>query len=108
MSSCLMPLMVYDNGLTLATAWSHPGILSIGKKALLAKVNGRFSRFMTAMGVSILEDRMLTAMKSDDKPMHIRNKNRNTPSMLIGLKAAPTWKPSGTAIISMIPVYWES
>ena len=58
-----------------ATVCSQPGILSIGKNALLANVNGRFSRFITAIGVSILVDRMLIAMKSDDKPTQIRKRN---------------------------------
>jgi hypothetical protein len=100
-----MPFIVYDKGFTFATACSQPGILSIGKKALLAKVNGRFSRFMTAMGVSILVDLMLMAMNSEDKPKHIRNRNANTPSILSGVNAAPTWKPSGTAIINIIAAW---
>jgi len=100
-----MPFIVCDRGLTLATACSQPGILSIGKKALLAKVSGRFSKFITAIGVSILVDLMLMAMNSEDKPKHIRNRNANTPSMLSGVKAAPTWKPSGTAIISIIAAW---
>ena len=84
-----MPFIVKDKGLTDATACNHSGILSMGKKALLAKVNGRFSKFITAIGVSILVDLILMAMKSDDKPIHIRNKNANTPSILIGVKASP-------------------
>ena len=100
-----MPFIVCDKGLTLATACNQSGILSIGKKALLAKVNGRFSRFMTAIGVSILVDLMLIAINSEDKPKHIKNKKANTPSMLSGVKAAPTWKPSGTAIISIIAAW---
>jgi hypothetical protein len=100
-----MPFIVYDRGLTFATVCSQPGILSIGKNALLAKVNGRFSRFMTAIGVSILVDLMLMAMNSEDKPKHIRNRNAKTPRMLSGVKAAPTWKPSGTAIINIIAAW---
>src|SRR3990170_8588883 len=103
--SCLMPSIVYDNGLTLATVCSQPGILSIGKKALLANVNGRFSKFITAIGVSILVDLMLIAMNSEDKPTQIRNRNANTPSMLIGLKLAPNWKPSGIAMSSIIAAW---
>ena len=103
--SCLAPSIVYDKGLTLATVWSQPGILSIGKNALLANVNGRFSRFMTAIGVSILVDLMLMAMNIEDKPMHIRNRSANTPSMLIGVKAAPNSKPRGKAIRSIIAAW---
>ena len=105
MRSCLMPFIVWDRGLTFATACSQSGILSMGKKALLAKVNGKFSRFMTAIGVSILVDLMLMAMNSEDKPMHIKNRNANTPSMLMGVNASPTWKPSGTAIISIMEAW---
>ena len=90
-----MPSIVYDIGLAFATACNHPGILSIGKKALLANVNGRFSKFMTAIGVSILVERMLMAMNSEDKPMHIRNSIANTPSMLSGVKAAPNCEAEG-------------
>src|SRR4030065_1159486 len=103
--SCLMPSIVYDNGLTLATVCSQPGILSIGKKALLANVNGKFSRFITAIGVSILVDLMLMAMNSEDKPTQIRNKNANTPSMLRGVKAKPTLNPSGIAISSIMEAW---
>jgi len=60
---------------------------------------------MTAIGVSILVDLMLMAMNSEDKPKHIRNRNANTPSMLMGVKAAPNWKPSGKAMISIIAAW---
>src|SRR3990170_7641267 len=103
--SCLMPFIVYDNGLTFATVCSQPGILSIGKNALLANVNGKLSRFINAIGVSILVDRMLIAMNKDDKPTQIRKRNANTPSMLRGVKAAPAWNPSGTAMRRIIPAW---
>jgi hypothetical protein len=77
----------------------------MGKNALLAKVNGMFSRFITAIGVSILVDRMLIAMNNDDKPTQIRNRNPKTPRMLRGVKAAPAWKPNGTAIRRIIPAW---
>jgi hypothetical protein len=80
---------VYDKGLTFATACNQPGIRSIGKNALLAKVSGRFSKFMTAMGVSILVDRMFIAMNNEAKPKHIRNKKANVPRMLKGVNAKP-------------------
>jgi hypothetical protein len=77
----------------------------MGKNALLANVRGRFRRFMTAIGVSILDERMLTAMNNDDKPTQIRNRNANTPSILSGVKAAPATKPSGTAINKIIAAW---
>jgi hypothetical protein len=98
-------LIVWDRGLTFATACSQPGILSIGKKALLAKVNGKFSRFITAIGVSILDDRMFTAMNREDRPTHMRNRNANTPRMLSGVNASPTWNPRGIAISRIIPAW---
>ena len=101
-----MPSMVYDIGLAFATACSHVGILSIGKKALLANVNGKLSRFMTAIGVSILVERMLIAMNSEDKPTHTRNSIAKTPRMLSGVNAAPNTKPSGIAI-SRITAAWN-
>src|SRR3972149_8017882 len=104
-SSCLMPFIVYDHGLTFATACSQPGILSIGKNALLANVNGKLSRFVTAIGVSILVERMLIAMNRDDKPTQIRNRNANTPSMLRGVKAKPTLNPSGIAMSGIIDAW---
>jgi hypothetical protein len=60
---------------------------------------------MTAIGVSILVDLMLIAMNNEDKPKHIRNRNANTPSMLMGVKAAPNWKPSGKAMSSIIAAW---
>lgn len=77
----------------------------MGKNALLAKVKGKFSRFITAIGVSILDERMLIAMNNEDRPTQIRNRNANTPSMLSGVKAAPASKPNGTAIMRMIPAW---
>jgi len=78
---------------------------STGKNALLAKVNGRLSRFMTAIGVSILVERMLIAMNSEDKPMQMRNRKRNTPRMFNGVNAEPNVKPKGIAIISIIAAW---
>src|SRR4030042_343234 len=101
-----MPSIVYDIGLAFATACSHVGILSIGKKALLANVNGKLSRFITAIGVSILVERMLMAMNIEDKPMQIRNSIANTPRILSGVKAAPNAKPNGIAI-SRITAAWN-
>lgn len=100
-----MPFIVYDSGLIFATAWSHSGIRSIGKNALLAKVNGRLSKFITAIGVSILVDLMFIAMNSEDKPIHIKNRKANTPRMLMGVKAWPNWNPRGTAISSIIEAW---
>src|SRR3972149_7562050 len=77
----------------------------MGKNALLANVKGRFSKFITAIGVSILVDLMLIAINREDKPTQIRNRNANTPSMLRGVKAAPAWNPSGTAIRRIIPAW---
>ena len=73
--------------------------------AMNSEVKPKHIRFMTAMGVSILVDLMLMAMNSEDKPKHIRNRNANTPSILSGVNAAPTWKPSGTAIINIIAAW---
>ena len=77
----------------------------MGKNALLANVNGRFSKFITAIGVSILVDLMLIAINREDKPTQIRNRNANTPSMLSGVKAKPTWNPSGIAISRIIEAW---
>jgi hypothetical protein len=77
----------------------------MGKNALLANVNGRFRRFMTAIGVSIRVERMFMAINSDDKPTQIRNSIANTPSMLRGVNAAPAANPKGTAMINIIAAW---
>ena len=77
----------------------------VGKKALLANIIGRFIRFMTAIGVSILVDLIVIAMKSEDKPTHNKNIIANTPSMLSGLKFAPNWRPNAIATTIMRPAW---
>jgi hypothetical protein len=60
---------------------------------------------MTAIGVSILVERMLMAMNIEDKPMHIRNSIANTPRILSGVNAAPNAKPNGIAISRIIAAW---
>ena len=77
----------------------------VGKKALLANINGRFIRLTTAIGVSILVDLIVIAMKTDDRPTHIRNRIAKTPSMYSGLKFAPNWRPNAKAMTIMMPAW---
>jgi hypothetical protein len=93
---------VYDIGLRLAIVCSQLGMRSIGKNALLAKVNGKFSRFIIAIGVSALVERKFIAMKSDERPMQTRNIMAKTPRRFKGLKLAPKVNPRGIAISNMI------
>jgi len=77
----------------------------VGKKALLANISGRFIRLTTAIGVSILVDLIVIVIKSEDKPMHIKNIIAKTPNMLTGVKFAPNWRPNATAMTIMIPAW---
>jgi hypothetical protein len=77
----------------------------VGKNALLANIKGRVIRFMTAIGVSILVDLIVIAMKSEDKPTQSRNIMPNTPSTKSGLKPDPNWSPKPIAITIMRPAW---
>lgn len=51
-----------------------------GNNALLANSSGRFSRFMIAIWLSQLVERIANIMKSDERPKIIRNKAAKVPS----------------------------
>jgi hypothetical protein len=48
---------------------------------------------------------MVIAMKSEDKPTHIRNMIAKTPNMLSGVNVAPNWRPNATAMTIIIPAW---
>ena len=73
---------------------SQLGIKEEGNKVLLANKRGRFNRFITAIGVSILVDRIPINMKIEDNPKLIRNKAMKTPIRLKGVNVEPVFNPS--------------
>ena len=95
--SCLVASVAYVTGLTFATACNQSGIKEDGNKALLANRRGRFSRFITAIWVSHLVDRMAIRMKIEDNPRLIRNRAAKTPKRFIGVKLGLGFNPSRKA-----------
>jgi hypothetical protein len=95
--SCLEASVAYDIGLTFATACNQLGMMDIGNSALLAKRSGRFNRFITAICVSHLVERMAIAINIEDNPMQIKNITAKTPKRLKTLKSGPGVKPKRKA-----------
>ena len=98
--NCLAASVVYDIGLTLAIIGSGHGMIDVGNRALLAKRSGRFNRFITAIWVSILVERMAMKMKIEDSPTLTRNKAPKTPKRLITVKSGPGVNPNKYAMNS--------
>lgn len=71
--NCLIASVKYVRGFTRAIIWIHSGIKDIGKKVLLANINGIVIKLTNCMGLSILVDLMENARNTDEKPTLSRN-----------------------------------
>jgi len=80
--------------------------MDIGKRELLANINGRLIRFTIAICVSCLVDLKASARNTEDSPTLRRNIAAYTPKMLSGVKVELTCNPKITASIRII-VAWN-
>ena len=72
--------VAYDTGLTFATSCNQLGMIDVGNRALLAKSNGRFNRFIMAIWVCQFVERMAIRMNIEDNPMQSKKTAANTPN----------------------------
>jgi hypothetical protein len=84
-------------GFIFVSGCNQSGINLVGNSALLAKRSGRFNKFITAIWVSHLVERIAIAMNIEDNPMLIKKTAVKTPKRFIGVKSGPTVKPRAKA-----------